>query len=258
MRMGGSYEEIEQTPQLLESPTNQAGIQGIQNLMGQNAPQVNLQGLGAEGQSLLNMGMGLIQQLQQQAQNPMDNQAYALGMGELEKVLQGGYDPMSSPYYEGIRQEADILTDEGVKQLMHGQQQRGTLASTPGMSAEAGLRAKMGASTLQELGKLYEGERGRMSQGVNQALGYAQLPSNMMGQALSGIGAVSPLATYGSDVANQQSITNAQLQSNWTGQQMQGYGAMSDYGTYYTNPVEYQPGVGDYLLGGLGSIGGLK
>lgn len=256
--MAGSYEEIEQEPQLLESPTNQAGIQGIESLMGQPAPQVNLQGLGKEGQSLLNTGMGLIQQLTQLAQNPMQNQAYASGMGEIEKMLSGGYDPMSSPYYEGIRKEAEMGTQKSVDQLMHGQSQRGTLASTPGMKAEGELRAMADAKTLQTLGSLYESERGRTSNAVSQALNYAQFQPNVMGQALSGVGSMSPLATYSSDVANQQAMTNAQLQAQHMGTQMQGYGAMADYGTYYTNPIEYKPGIGDYMMGGLGSIGGLK
>lgn len=253
--MAGSYQEVEQTPQLLESPVNQAGIQGLQNLMGTPAPTVNLQGLGAQGQQLLNLGMGLLQQLTQLAQNPPE--AYKLGMAEIEKMLSGGYDPLSSPYYEGIRKEADIMTQKSVDQLMHGQQLRGTLASTPGMKAESELRALADARTLQTLGSLYESERGRTSNAVSQALGYAQYIPNIMGQALSGVGAMSPLATYGSDIANQQALANAQLQSNWLGQQMQGYGAMMDYGTYYTNPMVYQPGFLDYLMGGASAIGSI-
>jgi len=256
--MGGSYETSETEPVLLENEYNQAGIQGLQGLMGQAAPSVSLQGLGSQGQSLLSTGMGLINTLSKLAQNPMQNQAYALGMGEIEKVLAGGYDPMSSPYYEGIRKESDILTQRSVDQLMHGQAQRGTLASSVGVRGEGDLRSLADARTLQTLGSLYESERGRMGNAVNQALGYAEYQPNMLSGTLQGIGALSPLATYGSDVANQQASTNAQLQSSWLGQQMQGYGAMSDYGTYYVPQEHYQPGVGDYLLGGLGAIGGLK
>ncbi len=254
--MGGSYQTSDVEPILLESPTNLAGIEGIQNLMGQSAPSVNLQGLGAEGQQLLNMGMGLIQQLTHLAQNPPE--IYQTGMDEIQKVLEGGYDPMSSPYYEGIRRESEMLTDRSVSEMMHGQSARGTLASTPGMRAESDLRAMADARTLQTLGQLHEGERGRMSNAVNQALGYAQYQPNVMGQAMGGIGAMSPLATYGSDVANQQAIMNAQLQSQHMGTQMSGYGAMSDYGTYYVPEQHYKPGIGDYMLGGASAVGGIK
>lgn len=253
----GSYEEIEQTPILLENEWNQAGMQGLQGMMGQPAPQVSLQGLGAEGQALLGQGMALVNMLQGIAKDPSQLPGYNVGMGEIEKVLAGGYDPRSSPYYEGIRKEAEIMSEESINRLLHGQQHRGTLASTVGTKAEGYTRALMDSKTLQTLGQLYEAERGRMSQAVSQALGYSQLPMQAAGGALSGISGLSPLATYGSDAANQQALANAQLQSNWAGQQMQGYGAMADYGTYYTNPITYNPGFWDYVMGIGGAVGSI-
>jgi hypothetical protein len=150
------------------------------------------------------------------------------------------------------------MTQKSADLMKHGQETRGTLASTVGAKAEGDMRAMADAKTLQTLGSLYESERNRTSNAVSQALNYASFVPSVAGAALSGASALSPLATYNSDVANQQSITNANLQSNWTGQQISGYGALSDYGTYYVPEEHYQPGLGDYLLGGMGAIGGLK
>lgn len=256
--MAGGYETVEQEPILLESPVNQQAAQQLQQVMQTpiNMPQVSLQGLGAEGQALLGAGMGLLSQLQALAQNPPE--IYNIGVDYIKKILSGSYDPMTSPYYKGIRQEAEMMTENAADILRQGQQLRGIAASTPGMRAEAELRTGMNAQTLQTLGQLYESERNRMSQAGQQALAYANYQPNLLGMGLSGIGQLSPLATYGSDVANQQALANAQMQAQgllagYQGQ-LSGLTNLMDYGTYYMPQQVYQPGLLDYITGGLGAV----
>jgi len=257
--MGGSYQPVDVEPIMLENETNQQAVQGLQDLINNpvTMPQVSLQGLTGQGQSLLNTGMSILSQLQNLAQNPPE--ALKIGLDYIKNVLSGSYDPMSSPYYQGIKEEAKTMTQDAIDLLRQGQQIRGVVASTPGMRAESNLRTGMNAKTLQTLGQLYENERNRMTTAGSQALAYANYQPSILSGAMSGIGALSPLATYNSDVANKEAMFNAQLQGQGLlANQQNQLGALStlaDYGTYYVPPVEYKPGLGDYILGGLGAAG---
>ncbi|NLO02807.1 MAG: hypothetical protein GX126_10905 [Bacteroidales bacterium] len=259
----GGYETSDQQPIQLENETNQWAIAQMQQLLGSsgscgggcggNAPQVNLQGLGAEGQQLLGQGMGLLEQLTGLAKDPTQNPAYSSGLSEIQKTLSGEYDPLTSPYYEGIRKEADIATQKSADVLRHGQSTRGTLASTVGAKAEGEMRAIADAKTLQTLGSLYESERNRMSNAVSQSLGYAQYQPDVAGKALSGTSLMTPLATYDTEIANQEQIANANLQAGHQalqvqklGTQLSGLNSMANYGTYYMPEQYYQPGLFDY------------
>ena len=264
----GGYQTSDQQPIQLENPTNQWAIAQMQQLLsgsgscggscGGNAPQVNLQGLGAEGQQLLGQGMGILDQLTGLANDPTQNPAYSSGLSEIQKTLSGEYDPLTSPYYEGIRKEADIATQKSADLLKHGQSTRGTLASTVGAKAEGEMRAIADAKTLQTLGSLYESERGRMTNAVSQALGYAQYQPNVAGKALSGTSLMSPLANYDTEIANQEQLANANLQAGHLATQLGGLGAMANYGTYYMPQQYYEPTTADYILGGISAVGGLK
>lgn len=271
----GGYQTSGQQPIQLENSTNQWAISQMQNLLGGSggccggaggaAPQVSLQGLGAEGQQLLGQGMGILDQLIGLSKDPTQNPAYSSGLSEIQKTLSGEYDPMKSPYYEGIRKEADIATQKSADLMKHGQSTRGTLASTVGAKAEGEMRAIADAKTLQTLGSLYESERNRMSNAVSQSLGYAQYQPDVAGKALSGTSLMTPLATYDTEVANEEQIANANLlagnqalQVQKLGTQLSGLNSMANYGSYYMPEMYYEPKPVDYLLGGISAIGGLK
>lgn len=84
-----------------------------------------------------------------------------LASGEYRKTLEGDYDPRTSPYYEGLRQEAERLKKEGVTGLRQRAELGGMLTSSSAGDVEAGFVKQSDSALLQELGKLLETERGR-------------------------------------------------------------------------------------------------
>jgi hypothetical protein len=89
------------------------------------------------------------------------NQSGELATDEYKKTLSGDYDPRTSPYYEGLRQEADRLKTAGTTQLRQRAELGGMLQSTPAIAQEANFVNQADSLLLKELGRLTESERGR-------------------------------------------------------------------------------------------------
>lgn len=98
----------------------------------------------------------------------------ALAKAELEKTLGGEYDPRTSPYYEGLRREAEILEREGLTDLRQSAELGGMFKSGGAggrTGAEASFLSSSKSNLLKELGALYENERTRKAQAARDIQG---------------------------------------------------------------------------------------
>ena len=245
----GTYEEGPE-PTLLETPYSGPAMEALQNLAGTTPtlPTVNLPGMSAQEQSLLNQGMSLIQKLMSDKMP----EAFTLGMDKIKNILGGEYNPLTSPYYKGLKEEAARFEEKGVSDIRQRSQLGGMLYSEPAMGVEAEFSGILGTGLTKELGRLYESDVNRQAGMIPQLLGYSQQEMQKPLMGLQGIGALSPLAGKGGDIARQQELLNwgvgtQQALFPWT------YGAdinkfLADWGTFYTPEQTYKPGLVDYAL----------
>lgn len=117
----------------------------------------------------------------------------------LEKTLAGDFDPRTSPFFQGFRQEAQRLKGEAISDVQRRSQRlTGAPAGTAlRQTGEVGARAD--ESILQVLGQLFETERARQFSAVPQAF-----------NTISGISSL--LAGAGrSERSVEQDVLNAQF-----------------------------------------------
>ena len=246
-------------PVLLETEYSQQAVEGLSNLAyGElpTLPTVSLPGISGQESNLLNIGMGLIEKMMG-GQMP---EAFTLGMEKIKSILGGEYDPLTSPYYKGLKEEAARTEARGVSDIRQRSQLGGMLYSEPSMGIESDYRGQMGTGLLQTLGQLYESNINREAGMIPQLLGYSGQELNKQGMALSGIGALSPLAGKSGDIARQEALTN------WgvgTQQAMLPYTAqapimesLANWGTWSQPTTHYEPGLLDYALPIGGAIFG--
>lgn len=251
----GTYEEGP-APELLETEYTDPAMEALQELAGTTPtlPTVSLPGPTGAEQTLLSQGMSLIQKMMS-GEMP---EAFQLGMDKIKSILGGEYDPLTSPYYAGLKEEAARFEEKGISDIRQRSQLGGMLYSEPAMGAEAEFRGMLGTGLTKELGRLYEADVGRQAGMVPQLLGYAGLEQARPGQALAGIGAMAPLAGKGGDIARQQEMVNwgvgtEQAMFPWTQQApIQQY--LSDWGNWYQPEMLYQPGLIDYIGGFAGAV----
>jgi len=238
-------------PELLTTEYTDQAMQGLEELAyGElpTLPTVNLPGISGQESQLLNWGMGLIENMMS-GQMP---EAFTLGMDKIKSVLAGEYDPMKSPYYEGIKQEAETLTQEGISGIRQAGQLGGMLYSEPRIGEESRLRGQIGTGLLQTLGGLYESNINREAGMIPQLLNYSGQEINKQGMAMSGISGLAPLAGKSGDIAREQEIINQRIGSQ---QAMLPYVAqapimesLANWGTWSQPTSHYQPGLLDYAL----------
>lgn len=84
-----------------------------------------------------------------------------LATEEFRRTLTDEYDPRTSPYYEGLRQEAERLKTAGTTQLRRRAELGGNLSASLAGSQEASFIAESDSALLKELGRLLETDRGR-------------------------------------------------------------------------------------------------
>jgi hypothetical protein len=251
----GTYEEGP-APELLETEYTAPAMEALQELAGTtpDLPTVSLPGPSAAEQQLLSQGQSLIQQMMS-GEMP---EAFQIGLDKIKSILGGEYDPLTSPYYAGLKEEAARFEEKGISDIRQRSQLGGMLYSEPAMGAEAEFRGMVGTGLTKELGRLYEADVGRQAGMVPQLLGYAGLEAGMPGQALAGIGALAPLAGKGGDIARQQEMLNwgvgtQQAMFPWEQQApIQQY--LSDWGNWYQPEMLYKPGFFDYLTGFAGAV----
>lgn len=254
LRFGG-YEEAP-PPELLTTEYTEPAMTALAELAGTvpTLPTVSLPGISGTEQQLLSQGMSLIQKL---VSGEMP-EAFKVGMEKIKSVLGGEYDPLTSPYYKGLKEEAARFEEKGISDIRQRSQLGGMLYSEPAMGAEAEFRGVLGTGLTKELGRLYEADIGRQAGMIPQLLGYAGLEAGRPAQALAGIGAMAPLAGKPGDIARQQAMLDWQVGTQQVlfpyQTQAPMLQALADYGTWYQPEQIYKPGPLDYVLGGVGAF----
>ena len=245
----GTYEEGP-PPELLTTEYTEPAIEALQELATTTPdfPSISLPGPTAAEQQLLTQGQSLIQELTS-GEMP---EAFKIGLDKIKSILSGEYNPLTSPYYQGLKEEAARFEKKGISGIRQRSQLGGMLYSEPAMGVEAEFRGILGTGLTKELGRLYEADVGRQAGMVPQLLGYAGLEQGRTGQALAGIGAMAPLAGKGGDIARQQAmldwgVETEQAMFPWT-TQAPIHQFMADWGTFYTPEQTYKPGLLDYAL----------
>lgn len=130
-----------------------------------------------------------------------------LAKAELEKTLTGDYDPRTGDFYKGLRQEADILGQEGMTEIAQKANLGGMFSSTPRVGAQAKFLANTKNNLLQQLGLLYENERSRRMDAAKNI-------QNVDAAQISNVAAVGGLADTERQVeqARSDALYNAAMQ----------------------------------------------
>ena len=254
----GHYEEGE-PPELLTTEYTEPSMTALMNLATTTPtlPTLNLPGMTGEEKQLLGQGMSLIQKL---ISGEMP-EAYTLGMEKIKSVLGGEYNPLTSPYYKGLKEEAARTEEKGISDIRQRSQLGGMLYSEPAMGAEAEYKGILGTGLTKELGRLYESDVNRQVSMIPQLLNYSGQEINRQGMGLSGITALAPLAGKSGDIARQQEVANWQTATNQAlfpyQYQAPIWESLANWGTWYQPQKYYQPGLLDYMGGILGGIGAI-
>jgi hypothetical protein len=103
------------------------------------------------------------------------NENYGTARDYLTEVVGGGYDPRTSDYYKGLRQEGEDFKADARTDIRQSANLGGMLQSTPRMAVESEMTRKTDRDTLTRLGSMYETERGRMGQAAE---GLGRLDAN--------------------------------------------------------------------------------
>jgi len=116
--------------------------------------------------------------------SPSAGELSKLGGEQLTKTLQGGYDPRTSPQYEGMRQEMNLMKERDIDAARRAGAARGSYNASGSLREENDVRSSYGASINRILGDLYGQERQRMFEAAPMAQNYEQ---GLQGQALQQI-----------------------------------------------------------------------
>jgi hypothetical protein len=129
------------------------------------------------------------QQIQGQLPSYLDQIAsdFDTTRGYYNDVISGEYDPRTSDYYQGYRQEQDMAKEDAIAGVSRLGQKAGMARSTPVLGVQAKTGQAYDAQKLTQLGALYENERANM----NNAAGSL---SNLGGQQLNQVSQVEQLA----------------------------------------------------------------
>ena len=114
---------------------------------------------------------------------------HAAARGYFEDVLAGGYDPRTSDFYQGFRDEQDFMKDRAMKNIRLGSQRAGMGRSTPSVGVQGLVGQQYDSQTLQMLGQLTENERSRMAgaAGALPALSAQEIGSMTAAQNLAAV-----------------------------------------------------------------------
>jgi hypothetical protein len=163
-----------------------------------------------------------------QSSSLQGQQDYQLAASQMRDTLNGGYDPMTSAYFQGYRQLAEEQKANSANTVRQRSQMAGMLNSTPSIGMETASNRQYDSMILQQLGQLYENERSNQLQAA-QAL--PQMQNQNIGNlaAASGLGeAERQITQQRNDAAYNQAlsqmlfpytvqanIANALTRSNW-------------------------------------------
>ena len=247
----GHYEEDE-PPELLETEYTDPAMEKLAELMGRDVtlPTVDLPKLSDQEKKLVDFGTNIIQKMMG-AGTP---EPYEIGLEKIKSVLGGEYNPLTSPYYKGLKEEAARTEEKGISDIRQRSQLGGMLYSEPAMGAEAEFKGILGTGLTKELGRLYESDINRQTSMIPQLLGYAGYESSLPGQKIETLKSFAPMAGQERDIATKQALADWQVgtQQELFPFQYQAPIAqyMADWGNWYQPTQHYVPGFWDYA-GGL-------
>lgn len=110
-------------------------------------------------------------------------QGYNMAMAETQKTLNDDYDPRTSDYYQGFRNEMEDLRGSSNNAIRLRSQRGGMLNSSPSQNIEAENNRQINDQITTKLGSLYENERNRKSDAVRTAAGLGQQEISNINQA---------------------------------------------------------------------------
>lgn len=99
----------------------------------------------------------------QYLKSPSSSPGLDTAIGEMTKTVGGGYDPLSSPYYEGYRRTSEMEEAEAMNALKRRTQLVGMSRSTPELTQMGKTARGYSADRMTQLGGLYESERNRQT-----------------------------------------------------------------------------------------------
>ncbi len=131
--------------------------------------------------------------LQQTGQGQLTNylnqgtEGYNLAMDQTRRTLAGDYDPRTSDFYRGFRQEGEQVRAETNEAIRRRGQAGGMLQSSPYANIEAEANRELDSFMLRKLGEMYEDERGRQDNAADRAgnLGQQQFGNLLAGQSMA-------------------------------------------------------------------------
>ncbi len=114
-------------------------------------------------------------------------EGYNLAMAQTRKTLAGDYDPRTSDYWKGFRQEGEQVRGKTTEAIRRRGQAGGMLQSSPYANIEAQAGRELDSFMLRKLGEMYEHERGRMDTAADRAgnLGQQQFGNLLEGQGMA-------------------------------------------------------------------------
>lgn len=253
----GSYEEGD-SPELLTTHYSEPSMDWLMNLVEKDVtlPTVDIPGLSDQEKKLVSFGSSIIEKMMAKG----SPEAYDIGINKIKSILGGEYDPRTSPYYEGLKEESARIEEKGISGIRQRSQLGGMLYSEPAMGAEAEYSGMMGTGLTKELGRLYEGDVNRQASMIPQLLNYAGFESNLPGQKIETLKSFAPMAGQERDIQTKQNLADWEVATNQQLFPFQYQAPIAqytaDWGNWYQPQQYYQPGLMDYL-GGIGSVLGL-
>lgn len=246
----GTYEEGPE-PELLTTEYTDPAMAKLTELMGKDVtlPTVDLPKLSDAEKKLVAFGSSIIEKMMG-AGTP---EPYEIGLEKIKSVLGGEYNPLTSPYYKGLKEEAARFEEKGISDIRQRSQLGGMLYSEPAMGAEAEFKGILGTGLTKELGRLYEADIGRQTGMIPQLLGYAGFESGLPGQKIETLKGFAPMAGQERDIATKQALADWQVGTSQELFPFQ-YQApiaqyMADWGNWYQPEQYYKPGPFDWLTG---------
>ena len=173
-----SKSETKLNPRTKESKAGGSWLMDFMKRWESDYPQLQVAGLtGLQGQGQKQLGRYLRK----------GTEGYNLAMGQTRKTLAGGYDPRTSDFYKGFRQEAEQVRSKSNEAIRRRAQAGGMLQSSPYANIEAQSNRELDSFMLRKLGEMYETERGRQDTAANRAgnLGQQQFGNLLAGQSMA-------------------------------------------------------------------------
>lgn len=171
-------EETKLNPRAEESTKGGSWLMKFMKRWESNYPQLQVAGLTG----LQRADQGRLADYQSRG-----TEGYNLAMDQTRKTLAGDYDPRTSDYYKGFRQEAEEVRGKSNEAIRRRAQAGGMLQSSPYANIEAQSNRELDSFMLRKLGEMYESERGRMDMAANRAgdLGQQQFGNLLAGQGMA-------------------------------------------------------------------------